>query len=180
MRLNKRDLAKKLGVSERILTTWQQEGMPVLEHGRRGQHNVYDLAAVVRWLRATARGIGRGGRRSIDLDAIEIELGGAPAVQTFAPAGPTSYAIARAITRSRVVWLEGLPGWDYLDRIPANDLTDLLGLYICELVRQLQAAGFTDLEQILDESCSYDAWPETFDEILERCRAEVPPLQAPW
>ena len=77
MRLNKADLAKKLGCSERALTIWQDEGLPVLEHGRRGQPNSYDLAAVVAWLKRTGRGLmhfPRGGRRPIDIGALEREL----------------------------------------------------------------------------------------------------------
>ena len=48
--VNKRDLAEFLGVSERALTTWQRDGMPVRVAGARGEGNEYDSAAVVRWM----------------------------------------------------------------------------------------------------------------------------------
>jgi phage terminase Nu1 subunit (DNA packaging protein) len=48
--INKRELAEFLGVSERALTRWQKEGMPVRVAGARGEGNEYDSAAVVRWL----------------------------------------------------------------------------------------------------------------------------------
>jgi hypothetical protein len=78
MRLNKSELARKLGCSERALSLWQKEGLPVLEHGRRGQPNVYDLAAVVAWIKMTGRGVmhsTRIDRGPIDLDALEREFG---------------------------------------------------------------------------------------------------------
>jgi hypothetical protein len=82
VRLNKRDLAKKLCISERSLTSWQDAGMPVLEHGRRGQENAYDLAAVLAWIRRT-RDPERVGH--IPLAQLEREAGLAPApVQTSA------------------------------------------------------------------------------------------------
>ena len=77
MRLNKRDLASKLGCSERALTTWQQQGLPVLEHGRRGQSNTYDVAAVLAWIKQTGAGLvhnARQGRTPINLEALEREL----------------------------------------------------------------------------------------------------------
>jgi hypothetical protein len=78
MKLNKSDLARKLGCSERALSLWQKEGLPVLEHGRRGRPNSYDLAAVVTWLKRTGRGLmhsTRPDRGPIDIEALERELG---------------------------------------------------------------------------------------------------------
>ena len=77
MKLNKRDLARKLGCSERALTTWQQQGLPILESGRRGQSNTYDLAAVVAWIKSTGAGLvnnTRVGRTPINIAALEREL----------------------------------------------------------------------------------------------------------
>jgi len=48
--VNKRELSEILGISERSLTDWQKEGMPVVELGEvRGQENTYDTEAVIRW-----------------------------------------------------------------------------------------------------------------------------------
>ncbi|MFM9972605.1 MAG: terminase small subunit [Burkholderiales bacterium] len=75
MRLNKRNLAEKLGVSETTLTTWQRKGMPVLEHGRRGKDGVYDLTAVVMWIGDTGSGLFcRAGPR-VDIEKLRKECG---------------------------------------------------------------------------------------------------------
>jgi hypothetical protein len=94
MRLTKTELATKLNVSERALTRWQDEGMPVLEHGRRGEVNCYDLVAVLKWIRRT-----RDPRYTPDipLEQLEKECGLAE-VQTSAqqqPAAPAPAALSR-------------------------------------------------------------------------------------
>jgi phage terminase Nu1 subunit (DNA packaging protein) len=54
--LNKAALAEALGFSERALTDWQDDGMPILRAGgSRGEANEYDTAAVVAWLLARER-----------------------------------------------------------------------------------------------------------------------------
>ena len=47
--LNKRELSEYLALSERTLTEWMNEGMPVCELGGPGHENRYDLGAVARW-----------------------------------------------------------------------------------------------------------------------------------
>lgn len=48
--VNKHDLSEILGISERSLTEWQKDGMPVVEYGEvRGEANTYDTEAVIRW-----------------------------------------------------------------------------------------------------------------------------------
>ncbi|BAK75401.1 phage terminase small subunit gpNu1 [Pseudogulbenkiania sp. NH8B] len=47
--VNKRDLAQIIGVSERTLTEWQREGMPMVLASGRGSSNQYDTAAVIAW-----------------------------------------------------------------------------------------------------------------------------------
>jgi hypothetical protein len=77
MRLSKRQLAEKLGCSERSLTIWQARGLPVLEHGGRGRPSTYDLGAVVAWIKKTGAGLMRNTFRhpSIDIARLELELG---------------------------------------------------------------------------------------------------------
>jgi phage terminase Nu1 subunit (DNA packaging protein) len=60
--LNKRELAEAIDLSERTLTEWQSEGMPILALGGPGSENTYDLAEVVRW--ACLREIGKRGIQS--------------------------------------------------------------------------------------------------------------------
>lgn len=172
MRINKVDLAKKLGVTERALSTWQREGMPVLEHGRRGLSNTYDLAAVVRWMRNTGRGMTlSGGRKGpVDLDAIERELDG-----SGRPPEPDHAAIiARAVALARVDWLRDMPSWDVT--VPAGELADLGDLLIVEIATQMKAAGYAGIGDALDAICVDAAWPEgaSFDQVAQVAAAHVP------
>lgn len=48
--VNKSELAEILGVTERTLTTWQKQGLPIEIDGVRGQQNQYDTAVVIEWL----------------------------------------------------------------------------------------------------------------------------------
>lgn len=48
--VNKRDLALIVGVSERTLTEYQREGLPMQVDGSRGESNTYDTEQVIRWL----------------------------------------------------------------------------------------------------------------------------------
>lgn len=56
--LSKRLLASALGVSERSLTTWQAQGMPIAEIApSRGATSHYDLDEVRQWMRQTGKGL---------------------------------------------------------------------------------------------------------------------------
>lgn len=48
--VNKAKLACILGKSERALTDWQKEGMPIEKSGMRGQSNTYDTEKVIDWM----------------------------------------------------------------------------------------------------------------------------------
>ena len=48
--VNKARLSGILGKSERTLTEWQKEGLPVETHGERGQSNTYDTEKVIAWM----------------------------------------------------------------------------------------------------------------------------------
>jgi phage terminase Nu1 subunit (DNA packaging protein) len=51
MLVNKRQLSEILGISERSLTEWQKEGLPVASYAdNRGQANEYESADVIRWM----------------------------------------------------------------------------------------------------------------------------------
>lgn len=66
--VNKRELAKILGKSERALTEWQKEGMPIASSGARGQANRYDTQKVIEWL------IKRASDQSSKMDAAKLRL----------------------------------------------------------------------------------------------------------
>lgn len=50
MQVNKKQLAEVIGYSERALTDWQKEGMPMLYDAARGASNIYDTAQVIQWM----------------------------------------------------------------------------------------------------------------------------------
>lgn len=64
--VNKRELSEILGISERSLTEWQRDGMPVVQFADGlGKENAYDTEAVIRWW--IARDISRvAGGSSVD------------------------------------------------------------------------------------------------------------------
>ena len=63
--VNKRELSEILGISERSLTEWQRDGMPVVEFAdTQGRENTYDTEAVIRWW--IARDVARAGGSSMD------------------------------------------------------------------------------------------------------------------
>lgn len=47
--VNKAELSEFLGVSERTLTEWQKDGLPMESEGERGQSNAYDTQRVIAW-----------------------------------------------------------------------------------------------------------------------------------
>jgi hypothetical protein len=105
MRLIKRELAARLNVSERSLTSWTREGMPVLEHGRRGAPSYYDLGAVLRWVKRTRdpRYVGR-----VPIAQLEEELGAPAPVQMSALTDDELYGIRAGL------------GWEFAFlRLPA-------------------------------------------------------------
>ncbi len=78
--VNKRELAEILGKSERALTDFQEEGLPIHRKGARGEENEYDTEAVLEWLvqRALARAGKAESQRDREArlrgDMLEIEL----------------------------------------------------------------------------------------------------------
>lgn len=48
--VNKSELAEILGKSERTLTTWQKNGMPIALEGNRGSSHQYDTEEIIDWV----------------------------------------------------------------------------------------------------------------------------------
>ena len=48
--VNKTELAEIVGKTQKTLTTWQQNGMPVKLAGKKGTGNQYDTANVIDWI----------------------------------------------------------------------------------------------------------------------------------
>lgn len=80
MLVNKRELSDILGISERSLTEWQKEGLPVASYAdSRGQANEYDTKNVIAWLieREVAKLNKEKPRDRLDrlkADAIELDI----------------------------------------------------------------------------------------------------------
>ena len=50
MIVNKKQLSDIVGISERSLTDWQKEGLPIQYEGERGEANQYDTTQVIAWM----------------------------------------------------------------------------------------------------------------------------------
>lgn len=79
MIVNKKQLSEILGVSERTLTDWQDQRMPVEYRGGRGSSNQYDTARVIEWMiqRALAgekQETARERRDRLEADMLELKL----------------------------------------------------------------------------------------------------------
>lgn len=48
--VNKTELSEIVGVSQRSLTTWQKNGMPIAMDGTRGTENLYDTEEIINWM----------------------------------------------------------------------------------------------------------------------------------
>jgi phage terminase Nu1 subunit (DNA packaging protein) len=80
MKVNKRQLADVMCVSERTLTEWQDEGLPIARKGVRGEENEYDTGIVIAW--HVQRSLTRAGKAESQRDRearlrgdmLEIEL----------------------------------------------------------------------------------------------------------
>ncbi|WP_025041019.1 terminase small subunit [Nitrosospira briensis] len=48
--VNKSALSEIVGISERTLTDWQRDGLPVVYSGERGESNQYDTEQVIAWM----------------------------------------------------------------------------------------------------------------------------------
>lgn len=74
---NKRQLADIVGKSERTLTEYQDQGLPIELLGDRGTENQYDTAKVIEWLiqRALAGQARESGRERLErLQADDLEM----------------------------------------------------------------------------------------------------------
>lgn len=50
VKCNKKVLSKILDISEKTLSEWQKEGLPIFEIGGRGKENLYDVPKVIDWV----------------------------------------------------------------------------------------------------------------------------------
>lgn len=55
MKVNQKQLAEILGVSDRTILSWQNKGMPHQKRAKNGESNQYDTVEVVNWLKTQNR-----------------------------------------------------------------------------------------------------------------------------
>jgi len=73
MQVNKRELSEILGRSERTLTTWSKQGMPVEAASTRGRAHQFDTEAVIDWMiQREVSGLSNGG--NLDLTEEQARL----------------------------------------------------------------------------------------------------------
>jgi hypothetical protein len=175
MRLNKKDLSEKLRVSQRSLTNWQKEGLPVLEHGRRGQPNIYDLAAVVRWLKKSIHGSNyRSTGGFIDFHALDRELNADLPVQAPAKTFPDSETIEEIEVASGSSWIEAA-AW----MVQLFKLDPITALHCAEITFHEQCSAFEDVHGDLSGPMKMRGdmiavnYPEAFPKLAERVRDRV-------
>ncbi|WP_018952488.1 terminase small subunit [Thioalkalivibrio sulfidiphilus] len=109
MIVNKKQLSDILGVSERTLTDWQREGLPMVLNAGRGGSNQYDTAQVIEWqiqraLAGEKRETARERRDRLEGDLLEIKLakdaGNLVAVADIEPVWSGAILAARAEFRA--------------------------------------------------------------------------------
>ena len=73
--VNKTELSEIIGVSQRTLTTWQKNGMPIAVDGTRGTENLYDTEEIIQWMihRELQRRISDHGGDEAELYDYEME-----------------------------------------------------------------------------------------------------------
>lgn len=107
--VNKRDLSDIIGVSERTLTDWQHDGLPVQYSGERGESNQYDTEQVISWM--IARSVGKVLSETqkdrlarLQGDKVEIEIAEKMAklipVEQIGPAWESMVSSARSFLRA--------------------------------------------------------------------------------
>ena len=108
--VNKHDLSEILGISERTLTEWQKDGLPIEYEGERGEANRYDTAKVIAWW--IAREVGKVQAESpkdrlarLQADKVELDiakdLGKLIAVEDIEPAWIAMVTDARSFLRAQ-------------------------------------------------------------------------------
>lgn len=137
--VNKRELALILGVSERSLTEWQRNGLPIALDAGRGASNQYDTANVIAWMIArelsgAAKETHRERLDRLQGDKIEMDLAKARGV--LVPIEEVEPAIAQFVLDAVAV-LEGLPE-KYAPILDAADGLDAIYAALVDMKDQIR------------------------------------------
>jgi len=137
--VNKRELALILGVSERSLTEWQRNGLPIALDAGRGASNQYDTANVIAWMiaRELAGAAKETNRERLDrLQGDKIEMDLAKARGVLVPIEEVEPAIAQFVLDAVAV-LEGLPE-KYAPILDAADGLDAIYAALVDMKDQIR------------------------------------------
>lgn len=131
-RVNKAALAEFLGFSERAITEWQDEGLPIARRAElRGQAHEYDTGAVVAWMLERAERRARSGNPKDDLYRSQVRLN----------------ELKIAETEGRLVDLAGIEAG--LARMVALARSRLLEIPVASVDRLRSAATAAEATEIL-------------------------------
>ena len=161
MLVDKRELSEILGITERSLTEWQKEGLPVASFADlRGQANEYDTKAVIGWL--IQRELQRLNREKprdrldrLKADAIELEI--KERTGELAPAALFERAWADHITAARTEFLT-LPETlaSELSAIVGQPIdSELITAHVERALEKLANYGAEDAELGGDDAAEY-------------------------
>ena len=150
MLVNKRQLSEILGVSERSLTEWQKEGLPVASYAdNRGRANAYERSAVIKWM--IQREIERLGKEKprdrldrLKADAIELDI--KERTGELAPATMFERAWSDHILAARTEFLT-MPDIlaTELSAIVGKEIdSDIIAMYINKALEKLASYGAED------------------------------------
>lgn len=108
--VNKKMLAEIVGVSERTLTEYQKQGMPILNDSGRGSENSYDTADVVKWLIDKAvNGKSESARERLDrVKADREELALAKDLEQLVPAEEVEKKLVSKVIATKSHFLSGM------------------------------------------------------------------------
>lgn len=147
LKVNKRGLAEIIGVSERSLTEWQGQGMPIEVSAGRGSSNQYDTATVINWMieRARAGSAKETARDRLDrIKADREELALARELGELVVAEELIQGFEAMITAAKV---------EFLNTLPDNLASELSARYGVEIDDQLIREP---IEAILRKLSEYD------------------------
>jgi len=147
LKVNKRELAEIIGVSERSLTEWQGQGMPIEVSAGRGSSNQYDTATIINWMieRAKAGSARESARDRLDrVKADREELALAKDLEQVVIAADLIERFEAMITAAKV---------ELLNTLPDNLASDLSARYGVEVDDQLIREP---IEAILRKMADYD------------------------
>lgn len=150
-KVNKRELAEIVGVTERTLTNWQDEGMPIELVRARGGENDYDTAGVIAWMidRAIKSAkLEKPRDRLSELQAQRLEIELAEKRGELVPAIEVGSGWTTMVTEARKEFLD-------------------LGIVLAPLLEQL--VGIDPKRDLIDE---------TVGEILDRLANAAEPADA--